>query len=93
MLLRNHPALNATKEDFQLKLERLEKTLASNAQPVMLETKKPVPRLAILSHQAFLLLMELPQDANKAIIVWAKLPVLRNANQDLMPQLKDRRLV
>jgi hypothetical protein len=34
-----------------------------------------------------------PKNANQAIIVRVGLPMLRNANQDHMPQLKDRRLV
>ena len=91
--MRNQIALNAAKEAFQSKWEHLEMNLAKGAPPIPLETKKMVPRHAMLCHQAFISLMILPQYAKRVIFVWVELPALQNAIQDHMPQLKDQRLV
>ena len=86
--MRNHPVLNAAKEDFQSKWERLASNLAKSAPPVMWEAKtKVVPRHAIRCHPGFIRLMLLPKYVNVVIIAKVKQQIKQHANQDRTPAM------
>ena len=86
--MRNHPVLNAAKEDFQSKWERLASNLAKSAPPVMWEAKtKVVPRHAIRCHPGFIRLMLLPKYVNVVIIAKEKQQIKQHVNQDCTPTM------
>ena len=86
--MRNHPVLNAAKEDFQSKWERLASSLAKSAPPVMWEAKtKVVPRHAIRCHPGFIRLMLLPKYVNVVIIAKEKQQIKQHVNQDCTPTM------